>query len=390
MFKILKGGTVYNPEFIGEKDVLVSGNIIANIADNISPSKSYGEVEVIDIRGKYIVPGFIDQHVHIIGGGGEGGFQSRTPEILLSHITRAGVTTVVGCLGTDGTTRSMKSLIAKARGLETEGISTYIYTGSYEVPTQIITDNVRNDIILIDKIIGCGEIAISDHRSAQPSKEDIKKLAAEARVGGMLSGKAGVLHLHVGNGHSMLKMLFEILEESEIPITQFTPTHLNRNKDLLEESITFAKMGGMIDFTSSTRPESPSSKTIKASRAVMYCLEKGVSISNISMSSDGNGSLPKFDERGQFQRLDVAAVDSLYQEFKDLVKAEGLEISEALKIITVNIAKSLKLYPKKGALLAGSDADIVILNQDLEIEHVLAKGKFMVRGRENIVKGTFE
>lgn len=390
MFKILKGGRVLAPDDRGEKDLLIAGNVIANITDNISPSPDYGEVEVIDVRGKYVVPGFIDQHVHMIGGGGEAGYASRTPEVMLSSITKAGVTTVVGCLGTDGTTRHMASLLAKARGLEVEGITTYIYTGAYEVPTRTITDNVRNDIILIDKVIGCGEIAISDHRSAQPDKEQIKKLAAEARVGGMLSGKAGVLHLHVGNGHRKLGMLFEILEECEIPITQFTPTHVNRNPYLLEDGMKFAKIGGMIDITSGNSPEYGSKDSVKPSKAIKYCLENDVSIENITMSSDGNGSMPSFNEKGETIGLRAAELNTLHREFTDLVKVEGMDISHALKVTAYNQAKSLKLYPKKGCLNIGSDADVLVLDKDLNVEYVFAKGQCMVRDGISVVKGMFE
>lgn len=390
LFKILKGGRVFSPEDTGEKDLLLAGNSIAYIAEKIDPSPVYGEVEVIDVKGKYVVPGFIDQHVHLIGGGGEAGFASRTPEVMLSRVTRAGITTVVGCLGTDGTTRHMASLLAKARGLEAEGLSTYIYTGAYEVPTRTITDNVRNDIILIDKVLGCGEIAISDHRSAQPSKEDIAKLAAEARVGGILSGKAGVLHLHVGDGRHKLGMLFEILEETEIPISQFTPTHINRNPYLLEDGIRFAKMGGMIDMTSGVSPGAGADKSVKASRAIKYCLEQGVAIDRITMSSDGNGSMPLFDEKGGIQRLLVAELDSLYTEFKSLILEEKVNLSDALKVITQNPAQSLKLYPRKGSLQVGGDADIVVLDQDLNIEYVFARGQCMVKQGQAVVKGNFE
>lgn len=390
MFKILKGGRIFDPEEVGKKDVLIAGNFIANIGDDIPPLPEYGDVEVIDITDMYMVPGFLDQHVHIIGGGGEAGFASRTPEVMLSQVIRAGITTVVGCLGTDGTTRHMTSLLAKARGLDAEGITAYIYSGSYQVPTRTITENIRNDIILIDKVLGCGEIAISDHRSAQPDKEDIKKLAAEARVGGILSGKAGVLHLHVGDGHRKLGMLFEILEETEIPVTQFTPTHINRNPDLLEDGIKFAKIGGIIDITSGVSPYSGARKSVKPSKAIKYCLEQGVPIENITMSSDGNGSMPIFNEKGEIQGLMVAGMDSLYREFKDLVREEGIKLADALKVITVNPARSLKLYPQKGTLRKGSDADIVVMDGDLEIKYVFAKGKCMVKDGKAIVKGTFE
>lgn len=390
MFKILKGGRVFTPSDAGVKDVLVAGPVIANIAANISASPDFGDVEVIDVSGRYIVPGFIDQHVHLIGGGGEAGYASRTPEVVLSRIIRAGITTVVGCLGTDGTTRHMTSLLAKARGLEMEGISAYIYTGSYQVPTRTITGSVRDDIILIDKVLGCGEIAISDHRSAQPGKEDIIKLAAEARVGGILSGKAGVLHLHVGDGKRGLSMLFDIIEETEIPITQFTPTHINRNPHLLEDGVKFAREGGIIDVTSGVSPNAGASRSIKPSKAIKYCLQSGVCIESITMSSDGNGSMPIFDDKGRTTGLLVAELDSLFNEFRDLVLAEGLTISDALKVVTLNQAKSLKLYPKKGCLEIGSDADILVLDEELNIQHVFAMGNCMVKDKKPLVRGTFE
>lgn len=390
MFKILKGGRVFSPDPLGEMDILIAGNIIANVAQNIHPFTGYGDVEVIDVRGLYVVPGLIDQHVHLIGGGGESGFASRTPEITLTSIIKGGITTVVGCLGTDGTTRSMTSLLAKARALEEEGISTYIYTGSYEIPVKTITGSVRSDIILIREVIGAGEIAISDHRSSQPTKEEIKKLAAEVRLGGMLSGKAGVLHLHVGDGKMGLRLLFEIVEEGEIPIRHFTPTHINRNPDLLEEGIRFAKLGGFIDMTSSVSPETGLSKAIKASKAIKYCLERGVPIDNITMSSDGNGSLPSFDEKGNIIGLKVAEPASLHKELRDLVIKERVPLQDALKVVTLNPARSLKLYPRKGTISIGSDGDIVVLNENLDIIYLFAKGKTMIREGEVIVKGTFE
>ena len=137
---LIKNIHVYAPEDIGIKDVLIDEKII-KIGDNLPVIEEY-DVEVIDGTGKILVPGFIDCHVHILGGGGEGGARTRTPEIMLSDITTAGVTTVVGCLGTDGTTRTMTNLLAKAKGLEEEGISTYVYTGSYQVPVKTLTGSV--------------------------------------------------------------------------------------------------------------------------------------------------------------------------------------------------------------------------------------------------------
>ncbi|RGW46732.1 MULTISPECIES: beta-aspartyl-peptidase [Megamonas] len=388
-FTLLKNAHVIAPEDLGVKDILVAGEKIAMIGEGLSLPAIY-DCEVVDCEGNYVVPGFIDSHVHLIGGGGEGGYATRTPEIQLTDITTSGVTTVLGLLGTDGVTRHVASLLAKARGLEDEGITAYIYSGSYEIPTPTITGSVRNDIILIDKVIGTGEIAMCDHRSSQSPKEAYQQITAEARVGGMLSGKAGVVNMHLGDGEDGLKMLYEITKNGEIPKTQIIPTHVNRNKRLFKEAIEWAKQGGIMDVTSSVSPESGSSHSVKSSEAVKQALEAGVNIENITMSSDGNGSMPIFDEAGNNIGVGVASQISILNEFRDMVQKENIAITDAIKIITSNIAKFTKLYPRKGCLANNSDADILVLDKDLQLQHVWARGTHMVENGKPIVFGTFE
>ena len=388
-FTLLKNAHVIAPEDLGVKDILVAGEKIAMIGEGLSLPAVY-DCKVVDCEGNYVVPGFIDSHVHLIGGGGEGGYATRTPEIQLTDITTSGVTTVLGLLGTDGVTRHVASLLAKARGLEDEGITAYIYSGSYEIPTPTITGSVRNDIILIDKVIGTGEIAMCDHRSSQSPKEAYQQITAEARVGGMLSGKAGVVNMHLGDGEDGLKMLYEITKNGEIPKTQIIPTHVNRNKRLFKEAIEWAKQGGIMDVTSSVSPETGSSHSVKSSEAVKQALEAGVNIENITMSSDGNGSMPIFDEAGNNIGVGVASQISILNEFRDMVQKENIAITDAVKIITSNIAKFTKLYPKKGCLANNSDADILVLDKDLHLHHVWARGTHMVENGKPIVFGTFE
>lgn len=387
MFTIIKGGRIFAPESMGIQDIVIAGEFIINIAPDIKLCNSYGETQLIDVTGKYVVPGFIDQHVHLIGGGGEGGYSTRTPEVALNDITSAGITTVVGCLGSDGVTRNMAGLLAKARCLEIEGISSYIYSGAYEVPPPTLTGNVRSDLVLIDKVIGCGEVAISDHRSSQPTKAELARLAAEARMGGLLSGKAGVLHLHVGAGPRRLSLLFELITETEIPVMQFVPTHINRNWELVREGIKQVNLGGTIDFTAvGDAPEDE--EFISAAQAIIYCLEQGVCPDKLTISSDGHGSLPVFDGRGNVSSLRVAKLSWLHAEVRRLIKA-GIAPEVALKPVTINPAKVLHLYPAKGVLRPGSHADIVVLDQDFAVEHVFAKGCWLVRNGEAISKGVF-
>ncbi|MDF2548388.1 MAG: beta-aspartyl-peptidase [Anaerosolibacter sp.] len=390
MIKLIKGGEVYGPHYMGKMNILIVSDKIGAVKKDLSVGDDTLEIEVIDAAGKYVMPGLIDAHVHIIGGGGEGSFRTRTPEIMLSQITLGGVTTVVGCLGTDGTTRDMKGLLAKARGLEEEGISTYIYTGSYQVPVKTITGSPMDDIILIDKIIGVGEIAISDHRSSQPTVEDIAKLTAEARVGGILSGKAGIVNIHMGDGERQLDDLIEIIENTEIPTTQFLPTHINRSIKLMEKGIAYGKMGGLMDLTTSSDPDFLEEDEVKASTGLKMALDAGVPIEQITFSSDGQGSMPIFNKHREFVGLGVGKVSSLYREIKDAVLIDGVSMEDALKVATSNPARILKLK-NKGSIEVRRDADLILVDQKtLSIDTVIAKGKVMVQGGQAVVKGTFE
>lgn len=390
MFLLLKGGEVYSPQTLGRKDILICNGKIIKIANEIKPIKEFGNVEIVDLQGFIVVPGFIDQHVHIVGGGGEGGPVTRTPEITLSDITKGGITTVVGLLGADGITRSMASLLAKARALEQEGITTYIYTGAYELPTRTLTGSVRSDLVLIDKVIGTGEIAISDHRSAQPTTEDLTKLAAEARVGGLLGGKPGIVHLHVGDGIRGLSPLFEIVENTEIPITQFVPTHINRIGHLFEQGLKFIEMGGVIDLTSDIKPDAHTKTALTPKEAIKKIIENKLPIEKITMSSDSNGSIPVFDENKQLVKVMVGSTQTLYRDLREVIVEGILPIEQAIKIITENVAKILNLYPNKGCIKEKSDGDIVVLDSNLNIHSVIAKGVFMMKDKKIVKKSMFE
>jgi beta-aspartyl-dipeptidase (metallo-type) len=387
---LLKNGEVYAPNYLGKKDVLLTFDKIACIKDEIKDDELSFPVNIVDATNLVIVPGFIDSHVHISGGGGEGGFATRTPELTLSDCIKSGITTVIGVIGTDGTTRTMPNLLAKCHSLNEEGITSYIYTGSYHTPIKTLTGKIEDDIILIDRIIGVGEVAISDHRSSQPTVQEIAQIAAKARNGGLISGKAGIVNIHVGDGKDQLTLLEEIIENTELPITQFYPTHINRNPSLFEAGIKYAKKGGIVDFTTSTIPQFRQKGEVTCSKGLKRMLDEGVPIENITFTSDGQGSLPNFDEQGMLVGLKVGKVSSLFDAVRDAILNEDIPIETALKVITSNPARILKLHTK-GQIITGNDGDLILLNKDdLSIHTVIAKGKVMLEDQKVIVKGTFE
>jgi beta-aspartyl-dipeptidase (metallo-type) len=387
MVTLIRGGNVFAPEPLGRKDILLAGGTIEAVAEPGRIRVDGLEAEVVDATGKRVLPGLIDPHVHFLGGGGEGGPATRAPEIRVEDIVSSGVTTVIGCLGTDGVTRHMTSLLAKARALELEGVSTFIYSGSYEVPVRTLTGSVRSDLVVIDKVIGAGEVAVSDHRSSQPTFDEIARLAAECRVGGMLGGKAGVLHLHLGDGKRRLELLFRLIRETEIPVTQVIPTHVNRNPGLFEDGLAWVAAGGCVDITVGADPAPPDPE-VSPEECIARFREKGLPFTRMMMSSDSNGSLPVFDEDGKLVRLTIATEKDLFRKFRDVLRKDLLPLETAARVFSTNAADFYKLG-KKGRIEPGRDADLIIVGGDLGLSDVFARGKRMMSGGRLVARGTF-
>ncbi len=377
---LIRNARVLTPEEIGICNVfLIDARIAVLTKQKLQLPEQLQPAVEMDLEGDYLVPGFIDGHVHILGGGGEGGPCTRTPEITLTRLTTAGVTTVVGVLGTDGTTRSLPALLAKCRALRHEGLSVFVYTGAYQVPTPTLLSSVRQDIALLEPVIGA-KTAISDHRSSQPTLEQLRHLASECRVGGMLGDKPGLLHLHVGSGAEGLSPVIQLAEETEIPAAQFYPTHVSRSETLLSEAAQLTRMGATVDVTAGGR----------AAEALQFLWKQEADPDRITLSSDANGSMPRFDEEGEFVGLGVASPETLLSTVADLHDA-GVPLQKALAPVTINPARQLDMAQTKGRIAEGAEADMLCLSRDsLTLRHVWAKGQLMLRDGQPVKLGTFE
>ena len=364
------------------KDILLAGGRIERIADH---RPEYEGCEVIDGTGKIVTPGIIDRHVHVTGGGGEGSFHTQTPQVQLSSLIKGGVTTVLGLLGTDGISRSVENLLAKVKALKEEGISAYAICGAYGYPSTTVTGSVSKDIMFIDEILGV-KLAISDHRAPNITTEELIRLASDVRTAGMLSGKTGFICHHMGGDKRALKPVFEALERTSIPPKTFQPTHVGRNANLLEDAFKFAKMGGTIDLTCGESE----SKFHSVADAVKKAKEEGVPMEKVTMSSDGQGSWSNYDAEGKLVEIGVSDVDTIYRQIVYMVKEENMDLEELLALGTKNPAMALELYPKKGAVKEESDADILIMNEDLSLDTVIAMGVPMMRDGKILKKGTYE
>lgn len=354
--------TCYSPRCLGKKDILIAGERIYKIRPPGSFIDDALMETVLDCSRMLAFPGIIDQHVHIIGGGGEEGFASRLPEMEFQEIIRAGVTTVVGLLGADNQTKSLEALLAKARALELQGITASIYTGSYTLPPVTLTNSIISDLTLIDKVIGAGEIALSDHRSSTPDLNALIQLASETHMGGLIGGKAGVLHLHIGDGKEGLGPLLRLVGHAEYPIEEFVPTHVNRNPALFEQARDYLDSGGNIDLTAGE------SAGIPVPDAIEKLLQSGTELSRVTISSDAGGSCPG-GRPGKIQ--------ALYDDIVACIRIKNISPETAFRLATENVAKVLKLYPKKGVLQPGGDADILITDENYTLQKLFGRGTLL-------------
>jgi beta-aspartyl-dipeptidase (metallo-type) len=366
MLLLIENGEVYAPEPAGKKSILLAGEKIARIGE-VDPrgAEALGlDLEVIDASGCVVIPGLIDPHIHLLGGSGEEGFASRSPDLQLTEITPWGITTVVGVLGVDATTRTLPDLLARVHGLEEEGITAYMYTGAYDVPPPTLTGSVRSDLLFIEKVIGVGEIALSDERAVQPKLRDLARLATDAMIGGRLSGKAGVTHFHVGERPDRLKSLRQLLDDFGMEPEKLYPAHIHRTDELLEEAVDLSRRGSFVDMDAAQE---------NLAEKVREFLEQGGREDRLTLSSDADSNTPA----------------NLFLRWRQCVLEEEIPLERALPLVTRNTAEVLHLSAK-GRLEPQADADLVVLRKEtLDIVHVIAKGKPLIRDGEILVREKF-
>ena len=378
----LKDAEVFAPEALGRCELLVGGGRVLWLGTGPLelPAALRATTRTIDLEGRALIPGLIDGHVHVTGGGGEAGFATRVPPQALSRFTTAGVTSVVGLLGTDDVARGPRELLATLYGLREQGLNAWGYCGGYHLPPNTLTGSIRGDLVFVEALLGIGEVALSDHRSSQPTLDELLRIASETHAAGLMTGKAGIVHLHLGDGPRGLELVREALRVSELPPRVFNPTHVNRRRALFEEAIELARAGCSVDITAF--PVEEGEDAWPAAEALRRYLASGAPPERVTISSDAGGCLPCFDHEGHMTHMDVGSAGALLATLAELTQG-GMPLPTALPAFTSNPARSLRL-PGKGRIAQGFDADLVSLDSTGAAHTVI------IRGTVHVTAGTLE
>jgi beta-aspartyl-dipeptidase (metallo-type) len=338
---VIENGDVFSPAPLGRTAITVAGGRIEKLGD--VDARAF-EPQVLDARGCIVTPGLIDCHIHLIGGSGEQGFASASAPVSARELLAAGTTTVVGLLGTDTTTKTLPSLLAKVKALREEGLNARMWTGGYDARS--LMGCVRDDVVLFEEIIGAGELAIADRRGTHYDARTLARLASDCYIAGTLTGKAGVLHLHVGELRERLSIVRELLDLG-VPAAALHPTHVNRNDELFQEAVELTRRGVACDLD-----------VVEENLGRWLHLYDG-DRSMLTISTDAP----------------IGRVASLLEQVRTVVRDKVWPLEDALALATRNPARVLKLNDA-GEIAEGKRADLLVLDADsLELRHVIAGGR---------------
>ena len=373
---------VFAPEDLGTVDVLCWRDRVVAVGTAVTPPTG-AECTTVDASGCILLPGLIDPHIHIMGASGTAGPASRTPDLPVSRITSAGVTTVVSPLGGDSLSRSPHGLVLRAAAASAEGISAYAYTGGWRNPVPTVSGDVQTDVALIDRVLGV-KVAVAEPMAPPLSTSELGALAHAAITGGRIAGKLSVLHAHIGDRPEGLTPVQGAAEATGLPLDRFVTTHVNRNPGLWKQAIEFGNAGGSIDITAQVQKRFGYPDAVEPAHAVTEALHRGIPLERITLSSDSGAAYPAPDGSGPY----LAGPEELLPVLREIV-GETESWETAARVGAANAADLLGL-DRKGRIAEGADADLLLLTDDGNVEDVWCRGQLMVESGQPVVRGSFE
>ncbi len=379
------GKVVVEDDVLSGVSVCVKDGVIAGFLTDYTPNDFD---EVIDCKGNYILPGFIDIHVH--GGGGFDFMDGSVDDfkgVVDSHL-KHGTTTIYPTtmsadfseiLSTISVYREYKKTnpIANVMGLHLEGpFLNKKMCGAQRLdliipPTQKEIDLLKQNVDVIDRITCAPEVdgVLNLYDQLAPfnvqfSMGHTLATFTDAEIA-YKKGFSSITHLY-----SATSGFFKVNQKVHIGVTQYAYAEQGIYAELIADGChvpkellrLVAKIKGVDKVCLVTDAMRASCTNVTESFLGKKVKENAVII------EDGVAKLP---DRSFF----AGSIGTMDRAVRFAVKNCGFAIFDALKMASLTPAKLMQIDSYKGSIKLGKDADFVITDYDINVKNVYIKGE---------------
>ena len=409
---VIKGGQVVTPQAVGEMDVGIRGEKI--VAVGWSGTLSEQATREIDASGKIVIPGGIEPHAHIgipvpSEWSGQPDIMTQPPQDASRAAAFGGVTTIVDFAGDlsleeaeDKTPKSIMSVVEERRSVfRTHSYTDYTF--HYILAGEVAPETIGEIGEAIQEGVASFKIFTTFHPIRVPYGHLWTIFAEVAKHGGIMA-------VHAEEDEVVRYMTEKLKREGRDQGYNLHLVHNNISEDLAFRHIirlaqhteagiyfvhTTAKEGvaAIAEARAAGQPvygealhnylqftcddyKKPGGTAIHTYPAIKFADDRDALIAGLM---DGRLATTATDEytthkgpklwgdtietvcgghNGIETRMPVA--------FTKFVAERNVSLQRFVDITSANAAKLLGLYPQKGAIQPGSDADIVLLDPDME------------------------
>ncbi|MBA7562119.1 N-acetylglucosamine-6-phosphate deacetylase [Candidatus Atribacteria bacterium 1244-E10-H5-B2] len=398
---VFKNAKMITPMRVIDNGILVASDSKISYVGPEDEIKVPENARIIDVADKYLAPGFIDIHLH--GGGGADimdATQEAMDKISIVH-AKGGATSIVPTTLSalmDNIIRAIKCIeLAKKRTLPGAQVLGAHLEGPYfsmeqkgaQNPEFLKNPTAREYLKILDEYNCILRV------SAAPELEGGLELGRELKKRGIVASiahtnaayqdiltaiDAGYTHVtHMYSGMSGLKRInaYRIsgVIESTLLLDELTTEVIADGHHLPPSLIKLIiKAGGL---------EKVSVITDAISATGLGPGE--YSIGGLDIIVEANVAeefeIPEVEENYVAKLLTrdafAGSVATMNRCVKNIVKFVGLSIQDAVKMATINPAKVIGVDDKKGSLTKGKDADIVVLDEDVNVVMTVVGGRIV-------------
>ncbi len=382
----ITGARVLTPlEEIENAVVVVEGDRIAAVGRRAEVRVPDGARE-IDARGRTIVPGFVDVHIH--GAGGHDVMEAATNalETVANTVARFGTTSLVATTVTAPADQTCRSL---------EGIARYIKSAHNHSPkapprAEILgihlegpfISHARRGVHPPDAIAEPSLPALEKFLQAADGCARILTLAPELPGALELVERARTAGLVVALGHTdatyeQAHTAIERGARHAVHVFNAMRPFSHRETGVLGAVLTDTRVTAEI-IADGVHVDAAAIRLLLAAKGVAHVLLVSDGISATGMP-DGSYRLGMFEvlvaggvAHSREGRL-AGSTLTLDRAVRHIVSL-GVPLIEAVRMATLVPARRLGLEARKGVIAPGADADLVLLTSDLYVAGVMARG----------------